>query len=81
MKVAVEAYGIVKTALDRSNAELVIPDGCTVESAIHELCQQQPSIRPLLKGVVFAVDDDIVPANTVLHDGATLALLPPVSGG
>ncbi|AHF16316.1 molybdopterin converting factor [Niabella soli DSM 19437] len=48
--------------------------------ALKEKLQRQ---YPLLKDLKYAVavDKKIIHSNTVLHDGCTVALLPPYSGG
>jgi molybdopterin synthase catalytic subunit len=56
-------------------------DGTTVSDLKDRLASEYPLVAPLLKTVVFAIDDEYVSAGEKLHEGASVALIPPVSGG
>lgn len=56
-------------------------DGATVADLKQRLAVQYPRVEPMLKTVVCAIDDDYVSFDKTLHDGAEVALIPPVSGG
>ncbi len=52
-----------------------------VTDAVSQLVRQFPIIEPFLSRLAFAVNEQYVKADTILHHGDELALIPPVSGG
>ncbi|UCD75467.1 MAG: molybdopterin converting factor subunit 1 [Phycisphaerales bacterium] len=64
-------------------AELMVdlPDGASVADALEALSQEHESIAALRNRIAVAVDEAYVRAGTILEDGCTLVLIPPVSGG
>src|SRR3972149_6112781 len=57
------------------------PEGATVSDLKERLAADYPVVGPFLKTLVFAIDDEYVPFDERLHDGAHVDLIPPVSGG
>ena len=49
--------------------------------AVSSIGKSHPAIESLLSRVSYAVNQEFVGADVVLHDGDELALIPPVSGG
>jgi MoaE-MoaD fusion protein len=67
--------------LGLSRLELDIGAGSTAAMVFDELCSRQPrlvAMRPMLR---CAVDQEYAAWDSVLHDGAELALIPPTAGG
>lgn len=64
---------------DRTGLDLVA--GATVAAARDQLIQLYPSIAPGSSTLRFAVNEEFASLESVLSDGDTLALIPPVSGG
>ncbi len=58
-----------------------LEDGATVDDLKRRLAVEFPPLEPMLKTIVFAIDDEYVPFEQHLHDGAEVSLIPPVSGG
>ena len=58
-----------------------LPDGATAGDALQQLVDQHEPIASMQGSLALAVDEDYASFDTPLHDGATLALIPPVSGG
>lgn len=56
-------------------------ESTSVAAVLGELAQQVPGVAPHLKRTACAVGDELVGRERRLHDGETVALLPPVSGG
>ena len=71
---AAEAAGVRKRELD-------LPPGATAGDAIDILCAAHPGLGALRSGLAVSVNERYVAPETVLEDGQTLALIPPVSGG
>jgi len=61
--------------------EFATPD-VTVETLRTRLGEAHPQLGPYLSGVAIAVNEEyILEPGTALHDGDTVALIPPISGG
>jgi MoaE-MoaD fusion protein len=69
-----EAAGTAETTLD-------LADGATVADAFARLADERRALAPVLPACRAAVDEEFAPRGAPLRDGATLAVLPPVSGG
>jgi len=61
--------------------EISLRDGVTLADAQRELLTAHPALVDLAPLLRWAVDEEFAPEDQVLGDGATLALLPPFSGG
>ena len=69
-----EKAGIRRTTLDAA-------PGDTVASIRERLFEGYPQLRPFASTLMYALDEEYVRENAPVHDGAVLALIPPVSGG
>ena len=73
------------TALDavgHAETEHELPDGSTVADLVECLTAAYPSLGSLWPRLAVAVDGEVArDRSALLHDGAEVALLPPVSGG
>lgn len=94
MKLLVEYTGQLRTAVGRSQDRIELPDGTTVAALLAQLGQSiGESARPHLltlagtmqPSLLVAVNETACPArqaaSTVLHDGDSVVLLPPIAGG
>ena len=61
--------------------QLELPEGATVGALRQQLSEQYPQLAGLLARSALAVNDEFAEPDLVLPRGATVALLPPVSGG
>ena len=55
--------------------------GATVADVFASLSAESPTLHSLRKYCAFAIDEKVVQADTVVTNGCTIAVLPPVSGG
>ncbi len=73
------------TALDAvggAETEVELPDGNTIADLIERLSAAYPGLESLWPRLAIAVDGEVAGDRTApLHNGAEVALLPPVSGG
>ncbi len=81
MKVALHLFASAREAVGQREVCLDLADGATIEDLKQRLAGDYPALEPMLKTIVFAIDDEYVPFAQRLHDGAEVALIPPVSGG
>ena len=81
IRIRILAFATAADALGTSEAELEIVEGTRIADLRERLDQEHPALIPLWPRLAVAVDGRIVPADTLLEDGAEVALLPPVSGG
>ena len=79
MSVAVRLYAGVRRSA-RASAELTVEgaDIAALRAAIAVAC---PAIAEQLAFCRFAVDDEFVDDDAPVRDGATVDVIPPVSGG
>ena len=81
MRIQLLAFASAGDAIGRETVELEVPDGCTVADLRRTLDERFSGLEPLWPRLAIAVDGDLKTADAPLHEGAEVALLPPVSGG
>lgn len=74
-------FASLAQALGTRRLQVAAEPGDTVESVRDRLVGQFPSLKPFVENLMYAVDEEYARPETPLPDGATLALIPPVSGG
>jgi sulfur-carrier protein len=81
MHITVKLFAILRDRAGIGETSLELSTGTTALQAAQQLLAAYPSIDPFISRLAFAVNEEYVPANTLLNDGDELALIPPVSGG
>ena len=81
MQVTVLLFASVADRLGTRRTSIELPEGATVGSARDELVERYPQLAPFLPTMMYAVNEEYVREGSVIPAGATLALIPPVSGG
>ncbi len=81
MKIRLLAFASAADALGTGETEMELPEGSRISDLRRRLDRDHPGIAPLWSRLAVALDGRIVPADTLLQEGAEVALLPPVSGG
>ena len=81
MKVELQLFASVREAVGARQVSLELADGATLTDLKSRLASDYPRLEPMLGTVVFAIDDEYVAFEERLHDGARVAVIPPVSGG
>ncbi len=79
MRVRLLYFGVLKDVLGREREERALHEGCSLGALLREL--EGGAESPVWRTLAVAVNQEYVPAATVLRDGDEVALLPPVSGG
>ena len=81
MKVSLLLFASLRDAIGERSLRMELDEGSTVADLKRRLGVEYPRVEAMLETVVCAIDDDYVSFEQALHDGAEVALIPPVSGG
>ena len=81
MRVQVLCFASAREATGTGAHETVLAEGATIQSLADHLVSTFPALAEVLPTLRFAVGVTFCDAAHVLHDGATVALIPPVGGG
>lgn len=81
MKIRLLAFASAGDALGTGEMDLELPEGSRVSELRERLDRDFPKLGPLWSRLAVAVDGRVVSPDEPLHEGAEVALLPPVSGG
>jgi len=81
MNVTVLLFAQARERAGAANLELTLPAGSCVADALAAIRRAHPTLDPLWPHLAVALDGRLTAHDTLLVDGAELALLPPVSGG
>jgi len=81
MQIQVLLFAQARERVGRARMTIELPDGGRVGDALTALERLHPELKELRPHLAVAVDQKLVGLDTVVHEGAELALLPPVSGG
>ncbi len=76
-KVSVLFFGPLREHTGNERIELSVFTGTTIRDIIEQFSLE----KWLETGLKAAIDGKMCPLDAILHDGAEVALLPPVSGG
>jgi molybdopterin synthase sulfur carrier subunit len=79
MKITIQGFGLLAPMLGEQTVEL--EKSATIADVMTVLTATNPDFAAHHARTATAVGDQLVPANTVLRDGQTLVLIPPVGGG
>jgi MoaE-MoaD fusion protein len=81
MKIQVRYFAVLRERLRSEGETLELPEGSTVAAALALLAERHEPFGALRGRCQMAVNQTMVRADEVLHDGDELALIPPVAGG
>lgn len=85
MTVEVRYFARVREALGRDVDTVTLPDAsCRITELEHLLRQSDPAGWQRVPGdtrLLFALNQQMVPADAVVQDGDVVAVFPPVTGG
>lgn len=74
-------FASIAEAAGTRRLEVPFMPGDTVGTVRDRLVAEQPALAPFIPNLMYAVDEEYARADQLLAPGATLALIPPVSGG
>ena len=82
MRIEVLFFAAARERAGTGAATVTLPEGATLDDLIGALNTKHARLEPLWPHVRLAVDEAFVADRKApLRDGATVALIPPVSGG
>ncbi len=81
MRVQVRFFAAARERVKVGSLELELADGATVADLTRALTERFPALTPLWPHLRIAVDQDFATPEVPLHEGAEVALIPPVAGG
>ena len=81
MQIHVLLFAQLADTAGQRKLTLELADGATVHDAFDAVVAQHNSLASMRNRIAFAINERYAQANHTLHDGDTLALIPPVSGG
>ncbi len=81
VQVRLLAFASAIEALGAPARDWQLPGELSVGDLRRHLASEFPAMAPLLAGLAIAVDGTLANAETLVTEGAEVALLPPVSGG
>lgn len=81
MKITILCFAGVREALGTRQLTVQLPNNALAGSVLRTLSEQYPALRPLAAYVRIAVNNAYASAETPLHEGDEVALIPPVAGG
>lgn len=81
MKASIEFHGVLRRLAGADSIQIELPDAATAADALDKVSNISAELSQRLECCACAVGDELISRTTVLEDGATLVLIPPVSGG
>jgi MoaE-MoaD fusion protein len=81
MRIAVRFFALMREKAGTDIVNIELSDGASAAQALEAIQGQYPVLTPYLSRVRLALQMNFINADTVLHEGDELALIPPVSGG
>ena len=82
MQVTIQLFAGLKDIIGSNITEIFEQDSVSVVELRQRLEQNYEKLRPYLSGVAIAINEDyVLDDNVELHDGDSVALIPPIAGG
>jgi len=81
MNINVRLFAIAKELAECEILQVNVSEPCTVDELRRAIAQQSPAIAPIVAQLMIAVDEEYATGATVIGPRATVACIPPVSGG
>ncbi|MBI2892215.1 MAG: molybdopterin converting factor subunit 1 [Deltaproteobacteria bacterium] len=79
--VTVRYFAVVKERIGKAEERLEVPAGALAGDVFQAVVDLHPGLGPMRGKIRLAVNEELVPDSTPVHDGDEVALIPPVAGG
>jgi len=80
-KIRILFFALLRDRVGTRVLELDVPEEMTVRALKDKLASDHPNLKELMKNVLVSVNQEYALDETILPQGAEIALFPPVSGG
>ena len=74
-------FSVLRDITGTDEIVLELPAGSTMADLLLQVESRWPKLRDWQNSLLLALDQTYVKRDTVLHDGAEVAIMPPVQGG
>ncbi|MFO1484077.1 MAG: MoaD/ThiS family protein [Verrucomicrobiaceae bacterium] len=81
MKLRVLFFSVLRDITGTDEISVELPAGSTMADLLAQIEARWPKLRDWAPSMLLALDQTYVKRDAVLHDGAEIALMPPVQGG
>jgi molybdopterin converting factor subunit 1 len=81
MKLRVLFFSVLRDITGTDEITVELPVGSTMADLLAQMESRWPKLRDWTSSMLLALDQTYVKRDAVLHDGAEVALMPPVQGG
>jgi len=81
MKLRVLFFSVLKDITGTDEISVELPGGSVLADLLAQLENRWPELRAWAPSMLLAIDQTYVKRDAPLHDGAEVALMPPVQGG
>ncbi|MDJ0520771.1 MAG: molybdopterin converting factor subunit 1 [Planctomycetota bacterium] len=81
MNVQIRYFAAAREAVGREHETVQLAEGSTVAALLETLCERHPDLRAPAADLRVALDERFARGEDALHEGAVVALIPPVGGG
>jgi molybdopterin converting factor subunit 1 len=81
MNVRIQLFAVARQLAGREAIDVSLSEGATIGQLRSALAESTPALAGVLPHVVFAVNSEYADDATVIPAGASIACIPPVSGG
>lgn len=79
--VHVTLFAGLQNLVGSKTVDVAVPHGATVGILRDRIVEEYPVLDAFMGTLVVAVDEEMVPQEHVLDDGARVELIPPIAGG
>lgn len=81
MKLRVLFFSVLRDITGTDEISVELPAGSTMADLLAQIESRWPKLRDWAPSMLLALDQTYVKRDAALHDGAEVALMPPVQGG
>ena len=81
MKVIVKYFSIHRDMTDKTEEEIQLDQGATLEDLLSRLIESYPRLKDAKDYTVISINGNFAEEKPKLKDGDVVALFPPVGGG
>jgi molybdopterin converting factor small subunit len=81
VKLKVLFFGPAKLLTKEGEVDLELPPQATVQDAVNLLLARYPKLNEIANSLRYALDEEYAQGSMSIHEGQTLAVIPPVQGG